>query len=54
MPLEIDAVFQQFLAGVSPELNAYACYVPAELSGPTEVCAGEPVHGPCLGPASGL
>ena len=30
MPPKIDAAFQQLLAGVSPELNAYACYVPAE------------------------
>ena len=30
MPPEIDAAFQQLLAGVSPELNEYACYVPAE------------------------
>ena len=30
MPPEINAAFQQLLAGVSPELNAYACYVPAE------------------------
>ena len=30
MPPEINAAFQQLLAGVSPELYAYACYVPAE------------------------
>ena len=30
MPPEINSAFQQLLAGVSPELNAYACYVPAE------------------------
>ena len=27
---EINAVFQLLLAWVSPELNVYACYVPAE------------------------
>ena len=30
MPPEINSAFQQFLAGVLPELNAYVCRVPAE------------------------